>query len=133
MRPARYTYDARVARYRDQTTGRLVAQRDLPYPSNAGFADRARGTLKPGTVVDRIGRPSGRFASEGGTSASARGLPAGSEDLPFTRYRVIEAIDADVGTAAPVPDFGAAGGAKQYLFDEPIEELVKRGVLEVVK
>ena len=41
--------------------------------------------------------------------------------------------DAEFGLAAPVPDFGTSGGATQYLFDKPIEQLLKDGILEVVR
>ena len=42
-------------------------------------------------------------------------------------------IEADVGTAGPVPQFGATGGATQYFFDKPIQGLLDDGVLQVVK
>ena len=113
--------------------GDSSAARDLPWPSNAGFADRARGVVPEGTIVDRIGRRSGRFASEGGTSVSERGLPPGSEALPFERYRVVKPFEADVGHAGPVPEFGATGGAKQYLFDKPVQWMLDNGYLQVVR
>ena len=130
---ARFVYDGKAGRYRDLSTGRFVAQRDLPYPSNAGFASRTTGTVKTGTVIDRYGKSSGRFASEAGTSASQRGIPRGSEALPFRRYEVVKPIRADVGPAAAVPEFGATGGAKQYLFGSSTDDLVKGGYLKEVR
>jgi hypothetical protein len=131
---AHFRYDSSASRYRDQATGRFVAARDLPWPSNAGFADRARGMMSKDMIVDRIGRRSGRFASEGGTSVSARGLPPGSEALPFERFKVLKPFEADIGTAGPVPEFGATGGAKQfYFFDKTVQELVDEGFLGVTK
>ncbi|HVS32819.1 MAG TPA: Ig-like domain-containing protein [Thermoanaerobaculia bacterium] len=126
-------YDPSVTRYRDIKTGRFVAGRNLPFPGNAGFASRSRAVLSPGTVIDRYGRPSGRYAGTPGASISDRGLPPGSEALEYHRYRVVREVPVDKGPAARVPEFGADGGAIQYLFDKPIEQLVRDGVLEIVK
>jgi hypothetical protein len=125
----RYVYDASAARYRDVESGRFVSQSALPWPANGGFASRTRGVLQPGTVVDRFGRPSGRYASTPGASISERGLPAGSEMLEYHRYVVARPLPADMGPAAKVPEFGANGGATQYLFDHPILELIRKGYL----
>jgi hypothetical protein len=60
-------------------------------------------------------------------------MAAGSEKMPYAQYRVIEPVAARVGPAAPVPAFGAKGGATQYQFNKPIEQLIKEGKLEQVK
>jgi len=130
---AQYVYDARAARHRDTTTGRFVAQRDLPYPPNAGFASSTRNPLTEGTIVERFGRPSGRFASDPGASISARGMPPGSEALLRHRYEVMKQVEVQMGPAAPVPAFGAEGGGIQYMFDRPISELISQGILKEVK
>jgi hypothetical protein len=129
---ARYIYDPGVRRYRDTQTGRFVAQRDLPYPPNRGFTSSVRGTMKKGMIVERYGSSSGRYAGEPGVMVSELGLPPGSEALPHARYRVRKPFEAEIGPAAPVPDFAATGGATQYRFDVPVEELVKQGYLELV-
>jgi RHS repeat-associated protein len=129
---ARYVYDAQAARYRDLETGRFVAQRDLPYPKES-FASSETGTVSEGTVVERLGRPSGRYASEPGASVSERGMPPGSEALPRHRYVVVRPQKAQIGPAAGVPAFAAEGGAKQYLFDRPIDELLRQGILRETK
>ncbi len=130
---ARYIYDPKVKRYRDAQTGRFIAQRDLPYPPNGGFVSSARGTVGEGTVVERYGATSGRYAGNPGATISELGLPPGSEALPHARYRVVKPFEAEIGPAAPVPEFAATGGATQYRFDVPVEELVKQGFLEPVK
>jgi hypothetical protein len=45
---------------------------------------------------------------------------------------VLKPLEAEIGPAAGVPEFGAAGGATQYFFDVSIDELVRRGFLEVL-
>ncbi len=129
----RYVYDARVGRYRDVATGRFAAARDLPWPKNAGFAQSARQTVRPGTILDRYGTPSGRFLGEPGASVSARGMAAGTEGMPYTQYRVLKPFEAQVGPAAAVPEFGAMGGATQYLPGESVQWLVDQGFLGAVK
>jgi len=61
-------------------------------------------------------------------------MPAGALGMEYTRYRVLRPIDAEVGLAAPVADFGAAGGATQYLPGGrcTVEELVTGGFLEEI-
>ncbi len=130
---ARYVFDARVGRYRDTTTGRFAAARDLPWPANAGFARSTKQTVKTGTILDRYGSSSGRFLGEPSASISQRGMAAGSEGLPYARYRVLKPFDAQVGPAAPVPGFGATGGATQYLPGNNIQSLIENGFLELIK
>lgn len=129
---AKYRYDLRAGRYRDTTTGRFAATRNLPYPPNAGFATRDRTVLQLGTIIDRYGHPAGFYAGQPGASISQRGLPPGSEGLPYSKYRVVRPVDVEVGPAATVPEFAAKGGGIQYLFMKPISQLVNEGVLEVV-
>ena len=47
----------------------------------------------------------------------------------YKRYEVLKPIEAKIGPAAQVPEFGASDGATQYLFDQSIEKLVKQGIL----
>ncbi len=129
----KYVFDASTGNYRDIATGRFVSPRDLPWPSNAGFASSTRQTIKPGTVLDRYGKPSGRFLGEPGSSISARGMAPGSEGMPHMRYRVLKEFDAQVGPAAAVPDFGAAGGATQYAPSKTVQWLLDNEFLEVVE
>jgi RHS repeat-associated protein len=132
-RGGRYTFDVRTGQFRDMTSGRFVSPRNLPWPGNRGFASSTQQTLKPGTIIDRFGKPSGRYGGQPGASVSQRGMAAGTEGLPYTQYRVVKPIGAEVGPAAPVPEFGASGGATQYLFRKPIGQMVSDGILEVVK
>jgi RHS repeat-associated protein len=127
--PARYLFDARLRKYRDATTGRFIAAADLPWPANRGFVSCQRGILQPGTIIDRFGKLSGRYAGQPGTAASQRGLPPGSEAMTYNQFEVLKPLPAEIGPASPVPAFGAQGGATQYLFDFPITELVHQGYL----
>ena len=126
---ARYIYDKSVGRYRDLSSGKFVSQSSLPYPVNSGFLKRAKGTIDKGDIIDRYGRPSGRFAGQPGSSISARGMPPGSEVTEYHKYEVLKQIEVELGPAAPVPEFGASGGATQYMFKTSIENLLKQGFL----
>jgi len=129
VRP-KFVYDSRTARYKSTETGRFVSKHNLPYPPNRGFASGARGTVPEGIIIDRYGRPSGRYAGQPGTTISERGMPPGSETLEYHRYLVLKPIEAEmVGPAASVPEFGALGGKTQYLFDQSIEKLLQQGFL----
>ena len=121
---ARYVYDARSGRYRDRSSGRYVAAKDLPWPDNAGFASSTTQQVPPGTILDRYGSDTGRFMGEPGTTVSQRGMAQGTDAMPYTQYRVLKPFDAQVGPAAAVPAFGASGGAMQYLPGRTIKQLV---------
>lgn len=60
-------------------------------------------------------------------------MAAGSEQMPYKQYRVIKSLDTQAGPAAPVPEFGATGGATQYLPGRTVEQLVKDGFLKEIK
>jgi RHS repeat-associated protein len=128
----KFIYDFRALRYRSTATGRFVSQRYLPYPPNRGFRFSTKGYVPKGTIIDRIGRPSGRYAGRIGATISERGIPQGSEYLEYHRYEVLKPISAEIGPAASVPEFGAVGGATQYLFDKSIETLVQQGFLKEI-
>ena len=128
----RYVYDPATSRYRDTVTGQFVGRRDLPYPPNRGFASIRQGTLQPGTIIDRYGPNEGRFAGAPGETISQKGLPGGSDSMGYHRYEVLKPIDAEIGTAAAVPEFGASGGGTQYLFGRPIAELIRDGYLREI-
>lgn len=88
--------------------------------------------MQPGTILDRYGSETGRFLGEPGATISQRGMAQGTEAMPYTQYRVLKPLEAQVGPAAPVSEFGASGGATQYLPGRTIEQLVKDGYLERV-
>jgi len=129
---AKYIYDGKSSRYRNTENGRYVSQRNLPYPSNNGFASSSKGVIQKGQIIDRFGPAQGRFAGEPGATISGRGLPPGSEALPYSRYEVIKPLPAEIGPAAPVPEFNAVGGAIQYRFDQPISKLIEAGYLKPI-
>ena len=60
-------------------------------------------------------------------------MAAGTEGMPYTQYRVLKPFEAQVGPAAAVPEFGATGGATQYLPGKSVQWLVDNGFLEAVK
>jgi hypothetical protein len=130
---ARYTFDAPTGQYRDLTTGQFVAPKNFPRPDSFGFASSEMQIVPPGKILDRVGKEYGRFMGEPGTSISARGLPMGSEGLPYSQYRVLKPIEMQVGPAAPVPVYGASGGAPQYLPRLSVKQLLEQGYLEKIK
>jgi RHS repeat-associated protein len=130
---AKYRYDPVSKRYRDTATGRFVSPQGLPYPANSGFASFTETVLQPGTVLDRYGRPTGFFASDPGTSISRRGLPAGSDALPYNKYIVVKPVKVLSGPAAQVEEFGAPGGGMQYMFEQSLSDLVAQGVLRGIQ
>jgi hypothetical protein len=130
---AKYVFDSRAGRYREVASGRFVSPRDLPWPANRGFASSTQGTVPQGTIIDRFGAPTGRYAGQPGATVSARGMAPGADAATYTQYKVLRPIPAEIGPAAPVPAFGAEGGATQYFFQQSIGDLVEQGFLEVVK
>ena len=125
-----FVYDAKSGRYRNAVTGRFTSAKDLPWPGNRGFTSSAPGNLESGTIIDRFGSSSGRYAGQPGATVAERGMAQGADAMPYTQYEVIKTLPAEIGPAAPVPAFGAEGGATQYLFNSSIDDLVKQGYLK---
>ena len=99
------------------------------WPSNDGFAGRpVKIKLTKGTVIDRYGAPSGKFAAPAGTPFEMRSLP---QEYLVTKtlhvYQVAKPITVMSGISAPW--FGQMGGGVQYMFKKSIEKLLKSGVL----
>ncbi len=129
----RYVYDETTGNYLDLVDGKFVAARNIPWPSPNGFAiDPVDTTLSMGTIIDRYGPLTGRFAGEPGTSIFERGMAIGSQDMPYTQLRVIKPFTVPAGPAAPVPEFGATGGGTQYFFSDGIQWWIDNGYLEIV-
>ena len=114
----------------EQAKKELESDPNIP---NAGFESSTRQTVGAGTVLDRYGALTGRFLGQPGATISERGMAPGSQNMPYTQLRVIKPFDAQVGPAAGVNDFGATGGAKQYLPGRSIQQLIDQGFLEVIK
>lgn len=131
-RKAQFIFDSRTGQFHEVLSGRFVSPRNLPWPDNGGFVKAKAMTVQPGTILDRFGKPTGRFLGEPGATISQRGMAPGVEKLPYTRYRVLKPFKAQVGPAAPVPEFGAVGGATQYLPPKSAGQLVAEGFLEVI-
>jgi len=82
-------------------------------------------------VIDRFGKPSGRYASMPGATIAERGMPPGSQALEYHRYLTVRGIrDVQMGPAAAVPEFGASGGAFQFRFKLSLQEMLDKGYLK---
>ncbi len=101
------------------------------WPPNRGFAGTpVTETLKPGTMIDRYGYPTGTFASPAGTPAQMRSLAPGVAERPLNTYRVVKPLNVQSGRVAPW--FGQPGGGTQYELPESVESLIRSGHLERV-
>lgn len=127
----RYAYDIKTQRFRDTTTGKFVSRDQLPYPKNNGFLWKEKNILSVGKEIDRYG-PSGYYAGDVGTSISKRGLPPGSENMGYHRYRVIKPFEVIRGPSSPVPEFGASGGGTQYYLNNSTKKLIESGHLKEI-
>ena len=128
----KFIFDSRAQQYRNTSNGQFVSPSKLPWPSNDGFVTRSPTIIKPGTIIDRFGKPSGRYAGQPGATVSERGMAQGADLAPYRKYEVIQPLPAEVGPAAPVPEFGATGGATQYKFDKSVNDLVTDGYLREI-
>ena len=70
-------------------------------------------TLPVGTLVDRYGYPGGIFVSPVGIPYPMRALPPGSNQKPYTIYKVLKPID-NVAACKIMPWFGEIGLGIQY-------------------
>jgi RHS repeat-associated protein len=130
---ARYIWDPDIAKYRAVMTGSPIDAKRIPWPLvKNGFKHSSQSTLEVGMIVDRYGRPTGRFAGVPGTSITERGMAIGTEYMEYHRYKVLKELECQAGPAAAVPAFGAKGGGMQYYFDKSIAELIKLGYLKEV-
>ena len=82
-------------------------------------------TLPVGTLVDRYGY-------SGGTPYPMRALPPGSNQKPYTIYKVLKPID-NVAASRIMPWFGEIGLGTQYELPKSIKSYIESGHLEEVK
>ena len=130
---AKFGFDAKVGQYRELATGRFVSPKDLPWPSNRGFAGNPVETaLSKGSVIDRYGSLSGQYAGTPGATISERGMAAGAEGMRYTRLEVVKPITVPGGFAAAVSEFGASGGALQYFFEGGLQKWIDQGYLRIL-
>ena len=106
----------------------------VPYwPPNRGALGEVRSiTLPVGTLVDRYGYPGGTFVSPVGTPYSMRALPPGSNQKPYTIYRMLKPID-NVAASKIMPWFGEIGLGTQYELPKSVQSYIDSGHLEEVK
>lgn len=102
------------------------------WPSWVGFAE---GCLDPGdptvlaagTILDRVGDPSGRILFVDGTPFARRSLPPPHRECGYRRYRVVRALP--VREAVTASWFGQPGGGRRYRTTYPVADLVALGCL----
>ena len=114
----------------------LGLNKNLPapyWPPNRGALGEVRSiTLPVGTLVDRYGYSGGTFVSPVGTPYPMRALPPGSNQKPYTIYRVLKPID-NVAASKIMPWFGEIGLGTQYELPKPVKSYIESGHLEEVK
>ena len=114
----------------------LGLNKNLPapyWPPNRGALGEVRSiTLPVGTLVDRYGYPGGTFVSPVGTPYPMRALPPGSNQKPYTIYRVLKPID-NVAASKIMPWFGEIGLGTQYELPKSVKSYIESGHLEEVK
>lgn len=103
------------------------------YPSNDGFLGKPRViTLKPGTIIDRYGSPSGYFLAPLNTSYDERALPYQPNTRVYCRYKVVHRVQVRAGETRPW--FDQRGGGMQFMtINIRVEELVYAGYLRSVR
>jgi hypothetical protein len=85
-------------------------------PNDGFLGDRVPMEMNPGEILDRFGKPDGRYLSPPETPFAERGLPPNSldgtkPDLGYHQYQVEKPFTADVGYIAPA--MGQPGGGLQ--------------------
>lgn len=83
--------------------------------------------LKPDTVVDRYGEPTGNVAYLAGTPFPERSIVPEWINRPYHAYRVIKPIDVLTGTA--IPWFDQPGGGTAYVLPTSVANLLNTGAL----
>ncbi|MBO4740508.1 MAG: TNT domain-containing protein [Bacteroidales bacterium] len=85
--------------------------------------------LEEGTIIDRYGKPDGRYAAPQGTSLDARSLPPNTKSTTLSTYKVAMPLPALEGPAASSFWFQTGGGGTQYYFNSSINQLINEGYL----
>lgn len=101
------------------------------YPPNYGFLDSGSATMVPGSLIDRFGENTGRFAAPAGTPYTSRSLPPGSQNQPYSVLEVLRPFDVQAGPAAPW--FGEQGFGIQYQMERPVQTLIDEGYLRLFR
>ena len=106
----------------------------VPYcpPNRGALGEVWRITLPVGTLVDRYGYSGGTFVSPVGTPYSMRALPPGSNQKPYTTYRVLKPIN-NVAACKVIPWFGEIELGTQYELSKSVKSYIEARHLEEVK
>jgi len=121
----------------------------INWPPNDGCLDSNEPlTVKAGSYIDRYGGTGGYFVSPYGYSYNQRSLPyISSEPVCANYYNEVYNVnnpnenyhiykvnkDFDVSACKVAPYFGAEGGAIQYKYSKPLNELLQDNSIEEVK
>ncbi|MFU0912327.1 glycohydrolase toxin TNT-related protein [Kluyvera intermedia] len=101
-------------------------------PNNGAFGTVENVTLKPGMEIDRYGYPRGKYLSPVNTPYSMRALPLGTNESPYTVYKVMKPIE-NVSKSIIAPWFGEMGMGTQYKLDNSVQSYLDSGHLKKVR
>ena len=102
---------------------------------NGGYVDGTKQTnqvIKSGSIIDRYGSTTGRYASPFGTSFQERSLPYVENSRAYHAYVVTKDI-SNVSMGEISKAFGRAGGGIQYELPCSIRDLIKGGYIREIK
>ena len=103
------------------------------WPSNNGFLGKPTvTTVEPGTIIERIGSFSGRYAAPLGTPIWQKSLPPAMELGQLTKFEVLKPIE-NVLTGITAPAFGRIGGGTQFLFENSIQHYINNGFIKLLQ
>jgi Tuberculosis necrotizing toxin/RHS protein len=85
----------------------------------------------PGTHLDRLGGPHGRFVSPAGMPMAMRELPHDADLSQYRAFEVLKPLIVQSGQIAPA--FGKIGPGIQHVLPQPASELVSNGFLRVLR
>jgi hypothetical protein len=109
----------------------LQADCRYAFPPRDGFTARPRIiVLRPGTLIDRFGQPTGNFLAPADASYMGRAVPYDRLKMPYYRYAVVKPLRVQAGKAAPW--FDQPGGGIQYKTEVRVQDLVAKGSLKQV-
>ncbi|WP_349291257.1 glycohydrolase toxin TNT-related protein [Citrobacter amalonaticus] len=101
-------------------------------PNDGAFGIVENVTLEPGMEIDRYGYPRGKYLSPVNTPYSMRALPPGTNESPYSVYKVMKPIE-NVSKSKIAPWFGEMGMGTQYKLDNSVQSYLDSGHLKKVR